>query len=516
MLIQIYQAITTATVVLVSELPGSASDRTEETWRLYRLALLKHIEVIHQVPLAGARGLIARHQLLGSRLLQVMLAALGLIDHHVFPIHLIIYDVGIDDVVTRVEVEFWQRYLGKILVHQRIVDAMTVRESHGVIYHILLGLRVVDNLRCPGSRHILHVGQPQCLHVLSTFQVYADTLVPVYQVVAQHQHHDVVAVPSQSGCHVGACQHKLAALGAGNVGITHAARLRIFLGIKHFSAVKEVVEAVAVTAQGETGNFLRSMHVGIEIAIFIGILGKHIVLHLVSHIAHLQLEHIERVSRNLQLVHIAERLLAGRNHLQRVIHRILIGSAFRSQSNHAALLRLHVLQVQIQGSRLGIRIHHLEIEHTLLFIYLSRLVDELVGRKRELVDGVAIQFAGHLVAIHINLNIIPSVGFYSSRSRGNGGLASVDALLHAVAGVVPSAQVPPAVVVGILVVEDDEEAFASTRLSGSELIGIVRIRDNLGIHVGAVGAASVLRKHAIADAPASLSGIPSGRCSRRR
>ena len=340
----------------------------------------------------------------------------------------------------------------------------------------------------------------------------------MYQVVAQHQHHDVVAVPSQARGHVGACQHKLTALSAGNVGIAHAARLCKLLGIKHFTAIKEVVVAIAVTAQGKAGDFLRSMHVGIEIAIFIGILGKHIVLHLVSHIAHLQLEHIERVSRNLQLVHIAERLLAGRNHLHRFIHRILVGSVLRSQSNHGALLRLHVLEVQIQGSRLGIRIHHLKVEHALLFIYLSRLVDELVGRKRELVDGVAIQFAGHLVAIHINLNIIPSVGFYSSRSRGNGVFASVYTLLHAVAGIVPSTQVPPAVVVGILVVEDDEESFVSSRLSGSELIGIVRIRDNLGIHVGAVGAATVLRKHAIADAPAALSGIPSGRhrrCRRR-
>ena len=327
-LIQIYQAIAAATVVLVSELPGSASDRTEETWCLYRLALLIHIEVIHQVPLAGARGLIAWHQLLGSRLLQVVLAALGLIDHHVFPIHLIIYDVGINDVVTRVEVEFRQRYLGKVLVYQRIVDAMAIRESHGVIYHILPGLRVVDNLRCPGSRHILHVGKSQCLHVFRTFQVDADALVPVYQVVAQHQHHDVVAVPSQARGHVGACQHEFAALGAGNVGITHAARLRKLLGIKHFTAIKEVVVAIAVTAQGKAGDFLRSMHVGIEITVFIGILGKHIVLHLVSHIAHLQLEHIERVSRNLQLVHIAERLLAGRNHLHRFIHRILVGSVF--------------------------------------------------------------------------------------------------------------------------------------------------------------------------------------------
>ena len=105
MFIQIQHTITTTTIVHISQLPGTTVDWSEQTWRFDRLIRLIDIKVWIQLPLAGTRSLVCRHQEFCSCLFEMMLPTLRLVDHDIFIIHLIIYDIGINDVIARIEVK---------------------------------------------------------------------------------------------------------------------------------------------------------------------------------------------------------------------------------------------------------------------------------------------------------------------------------------------------------------------------------------------------------------------------
>ena len=67
--------------------------------------------------------------------------------------------------------------------------------------------------------------------------------------------------------------------------------------------------------------------------------------------------------------------------------------------------------------------------------------------------GVSIQSASHLIAIHLYLDVIPFTSLDGATSRSHRGFASIDTHFHTMLAVVPTTQVPPTVIVGILIIE---------------------------------------------------------------
>ena len=501
MLIQIHHTITTTTIVYISQLPGTAVDRSEQTWRFDRLIRLIDIKVRIQLPLAGARSLICRYQEFSSCLFEMMLPTLRLVDHHIFAIHLIIYNIGINDVIARIEVEFWSRNLCQILIDQRVIDTMTVWETNRVINHILLGHRIIDDLRCPGCSHILHISQTKCLHIFLTLEIDANALVPMNEVVAEHQNHDMVTCPTQFGSHISTSQHVLATLRTHHIRITHTARLRKLLGIEDLTTIEEITVTIAIAAQGERGYFLRTMHVGIEITILISILSQDIVLHFLSHLTHFQLEYVEGESRNLQGLDIRQADFFRRNHLERFVHCILVSTVGRGQSNHRAPVSLHILEIQLErGCRL-IRIYHLQIEKTLLLIQLCRLINLLFSWYCKLMNHRAIQLAGNSHTIHLNLDIIPAVVLDRTGSSGKCRFRTIHTHFYSMSSIIPSPEIPPAVVIGILIIENNEEAFSTPVFLCTKLVGIFLRRKLLRINISTVGRRSGLLQFSITDTP---------------
>ena len=294
MLIQCYHTIATATIVHISQLPGLATDRTEQAWSLHCQTIITEVKVRVYLPLTYTCGLVTRrYQGLSCSLSEMVRSTLSLVYHHILIIQLVVSDVSIDDVITWVEVELWSCETTQVLIDQRIVDAMTVWETYRIIDHIFTCHWVEDDLRCPSSLHVFHIGQSQRLHIFLTLQVDGDALVPMHQVIAQHQDHDVIARPSISRSHISTSQHKLAILHTSYISISHTTRGGIFLGIKYLTTIEEVIETVTITAQRIASRLIGRVHVSIEITILICILVQHTILDLGCHVTHIQLKYIQ-------------------------------------------------------------------------------------------------------------------------------------------------------------------------------------------------------------------------------
>ena len=87
-------------------------------------------------------------------------------------------------------------------------------------------------------------------------------------------------------------------------------------------------------------------------------------------------------------------------------------------------------------------------------------------------EGLAVELAGHVSFVHLNLDVIPAVVLNPSGCSSEGRLGPCHTVLYAMLSVVPSAEVPPGVVVGILIVEQDEETLIAAVLSRAYLIYI--------------------------------------------
>ena len=385
---------------------------------------------------------------------------------------------------------------------------MTVWETNRVINHILLGHRIIDDLRRPSSSHILHISQTQCLHIFLTLEVDANALVPMNEVVAEHQNHDMVTVPPQLGSHISTSQHILATLSTHHIRITHTACLRKLLGIEDLTATEKIPVTVTIAAQGERGNFLGTMHVGIEITIFICILSQDIVLHFISHLANLQLEYVERESRNFQGLDIRQTDFFCWSHVERFVHRILVCTIGRSQSNHRAPVSLHVLEIQMERGCILIRIHYLQIEDTVLLVQLCRLINFLFSRHCKLMNHRAIQLTGNSRTIHLYLDVIPTAVLYITGSRSKCRFRTIHTHFYSMSSIIPATKIPPTVVIGILIIENNEEAFSTTVFLGTKLIGIFLSGNLLRIYISTIGRRTDLFQFSIVDKPGATSRIP--------
>ena len=378
---------------------------------------------------------------------------------------------------------------------------MTVRETDRVINHILPGHRIIDYLRCPGCSHILNISQTKSLHIFLTLEIDANALVPMNEVVAEHQNHDMVTVPPQSGSHISTSQHVLTTLRTHHIRITHTARLRKLLSIEDLTTIEEIPVTVAIAAQGKAGNFLGIMHVGIEITILICILCQDIVLHLISHLTHIQLEYVEGEGWNFQGLDIRQTDFFCRNHIERFVHCILICTIGRGQSHHSTPISLHILEIQMERSCRLVRIYHLQIEDTILLIQLCRLINLLFSRYCKLMDYRTIQLAGNVISIHLYFDIIPAVVLDMTGSSGKCRFRTIHAHFYSMSRIVPSPEIPPAVVIGILIIENNEEAFPTPVFLCTELVGIFLSRNLLRINISTVGRRSGLLQLSITDTP---------------
>ena len=378
---------------------------------------------------------------------------------------------------------------------------MTIRETNRIINHILLCHRIIDYLRCPGCSHILNISQTKCLHIFLTLEIDANALVPMNEVVAEHQNHDMVTCPTQFGSHISTSQHVLAALRTHHIRITHTARLRKLLGIEDLTTIEEITVTIAIAAQGERGYFLRTMHVGIKITILISILSQDIVLHFLSHLTHFQLEYVEGESRNLQGLDIRQTDFFCRNHIERFVHCILICTIGRGQSHYSTPISLHILEIQLErGCRL-IRIYHLQIEDTILLIQLCRLINLLFSRYCKLMNHRAIQLAGNSRTIHLDLDIIPAVVLDRTGSSSKCRFRTIHTHFYSMRRIIPAPEIPPAVVIGILIIENNEETFFTSVFLCTKLVGIFLRRKLLRINISTVGRRSGLVQLSITDTP---------------
>ena len=250
------------------------------------------------------------------------------------------------------------------------------------------------------------------------------------------------------------------------------------------------------------------MHVGIEITILICILSQDIVLHFLSHITYLQLEYVERESRNLQGLGIRQTDFFCRNHIERFVHCILVSTIGRGQSHHSATVSLHILEIQMERSCILIRIHHLQIEKTLLFIQLCRLINLLFCWYCKLMDYLTIQLASNSRTIHLDLDIIPTVVLNITGSSGKCRFRTIHTHFYSMSRIIPATEIPPAVVIGILIIENNEEAFSTAVFLGTKLVGIFLRRKFLRINISTVGRRSGLVQLSITDTPGATSRIP--------
>ena len=151
-----------------------------------------------------------------------------------------------------------------------------------------------------------------------------------------------------------------------------------------------------------------------------------------------------------------------------------------------------VTERQCHGGCGAAGVYQLHVAHARLFVDVGTGVHQPAGIVLQV--GVQDEFAVD-VAAHVQSLLQYAYGVLATRDEGSllvgdGGLGSVLALLDGVAGVAPSAQVQPGIVVGILIVEDDEESLGSAvlrTLDGHVHVGRRELAVQQARHVGCRG-----------------------------
>ncbi len=123
-------------------------------------------------------------------------------------------------------------------------------------------------------------------------------------------------------------------------------------------------------------------------------------------------------------------------------------------------------------------------------------------------EGFSVEEAVDVVAGDIDADVVPAVGLdVGVGGAGDFGVAAGLEFFDGGAGVSPAADVEPEVVVGILNVEEDEEAFIAIEFAGFEGVGVI----GPGVVAGggaAIGIEGGLVEGGIIGAPVAIGGGP--------
>ena len=190
--------------------------------------------------------------------------------------------------------------------------------------------------------------------------------------------------------------------------------------------------------------------------------------------------------------------------------RVLVGTIGSREHFGFARECTSVGKRESDGSGYGVRIDELDVEDTLLLVNTCTGEDSAVGIFAEVgVDDLcSVQIASYALAFFLHSDGVLLSCLQLCFLVGQGRFHSVLALLHGVLGVAPSSEVQPAIVLRVLVVEDNEEAFGTSVLGGMNGHIYVGGRKPRVEHTGDVGCRGVcLAEGGIAECPvATLRG----------
>ena len=265
-------SVTVSGVVDICESPFVAAYAAPLCGCFYCLVVVAEVEAFSHSPLTCALCFhCIRNKVRGSGTVESA-CLLAFKKHHILLACLIPYYVCIYHIVAWIEIELRFAQYVKVFIHKRIIDAVSVWKSHTVIHHILARLLVVYYLWCPCCGHLTCGDASQCIQVLGCLKVYLHVLGPVHKVWTLHQHHNMVACPSQTRCHVGTGKHEIAICHTQHISISHATRHGVGLGVKDLCATEHIVPCVAILAEGIVRKLPTAVHVGIEIGCLVCIL----------------------------------------------------------------------------------------------------------------------------------------------------------------------------------------------------------------------------------------------------
>ena len=138
----------------------------------------------------------------------------------------------------------------------------------------------------------------------------------------------------------------------------------------------------------------------------------------------------------------------------------------------------------------------------------SRAVEGAGVLKGDVVDETVVDVAEHMFAFHLDFQSVGLTGHDVAGSGGQGGLHAVDTLLDGMLRVVPSADVPPAVVLVVDVTEGDEETFGTAAFGGVEredaLVARTFVADVEVAQIACVG----LTEYTVGHLPRAAIGVP--------
>ena len=188
-------------------------------------------------------------------------------------------------------------------------------------------------------------------------------------------------------------------------------------------------------------------------------------------------DNVKRIGGQLHVDSIAlwRQLVLGRADVGGLLQGVLVVTCVGAQLDELGALYREVADVQAGGGALGLRVDNLDDE-------LARLVvdggtREDTCRRVVLQHGVEHQIfvepGLHRVAADGQRHVIPAASLDTSLFDVGLDLAATAYLFDGMLCVAPSAEVQPAVVMLVHVVEDDDEALGTLILAGTELAGVV-------------------------------------------
>src|SRR5574344_25529 len=198
-----------------------------------------------------------------------------------------------------------------------------------------------------------------------------------------------------------------------------------------------------------------------------------------------------------------------RYNIRRHIQCILIIAFGRRQTDKTSFRYREMTDIHIGRCSIVTIVHHLDNHLTALLIILRITVDTLSSHAFEFGSNnlLAVQETAYTVTIHLYTHVIPFAGLnlasYSSRLA----LTAIYDLFQTMLRIAPTAQIPPAIIVLLLIIEHHAESLIATVFTRAYIIYILLSLYRLVEGSHTTLAHGSLREYAIFHLPFSAGGI---------